>query len=297
MICAFMASSVVMLFRGGAALSSVAVDQVLTKASEDFYDDVFASGPGLRFESGARPSNTAKLVSIACPSGKTIMLPGNGILLERGEKRILWCPNAKAGTSSVFRTFAYLAGEQAVTNGEARADGRQTSIRNIIQSGHEKKLCDRIPFSFIVMRNPWDRIRSAYLDKVNRVVFVPGHRHASFHQFLHAISKSSPAAMNAHWQPASHRCVTAGPNRFNYTKMYKLEEHFEESLAEAFAHLGITKRRTREAIKKLGRQNVGESDHTIESRLTAYKDPDTMKIMQEIYHDDIEGGGYEFNSF
>jgi hypothetical protein len=253
------------------------------------------------FTTAAEPSKNAGIVNIACPSGKTIVLPREGILLERGQKRILWCPNAKVGTSTVFSTFAYLVGKysastgQAISNGEARADGRQTAIHEIVQSGHEKELCDAIPFSFTVMRNPWDRVRSAYLDKVNRVVFVPNHRHATFQQFLNAISKSDPVSMNAHWQPVSQRCVTAGPNRFSYSKVYKLEEHFEESLAEAFAHLDIPKERTRAAMEQIGRQNVGESDHTIESRLKAYTNPVARKIIQEVYHDDIEVGGYEFN--
>jgi hypothetical protein len=291
MVGALIASSVVMLFRGGAALSSVPLEKQWTNASQFFTADMFS----MPFENNVHPSETNRLVSIACPSGKTITLPSGGILLERGQKRILWCPNAKIATSTIFSTFAYLAGYNAASNGEARADGRQTSIKNIVQSGQGKKLCDAIPFSFTVMRNPWDRVRSAYLDKVNRVVFVPGHEKATFHQFLHAISKSNPSSMNAHWQPVSERCATAGPDRFHYTKMYKLEHHFENSLVEAFAHLGIPKKHIREAIEKVGQQNVGESDHTIKSRLKAYPSDNTRKIIREIYHDDIEVGGYEFS--
>jgi hypothetical protein len=290
MFCALIASSVVMLFRGGAALSVLLVNQAPTNASDSL--NAITVFP---FTTEAQPSETAGIVRIACPSGKTIVLPHDGVLLEHGQKRILWCPNAKVATSTVFSTFAHLVGENSVSNGEARADGQQTAIHKIVESGHEKKLCDAIPFSFTVVRNPWDRVLSAYLDKVNRVVFVPNHTHATFQQFLNAISRSDPVSMNAHWMPVSQRCVTAGPNRFSYSKVYKLEEHFEETLAEAFAHLGIPKERTRAAMEKVGRQNVGESDHTIESRLKAYTNLEARKIIREVYHDDIEVGGYEFS--
>jgi len=235
-------------------------------------------------------------VSIDCPSGKTVTFPQEGILFERGQKRILWCPNAKVGTSTIFSTFDYLVGERSAKPGEARSDGQQTSIGRLVQDGHIKKLCSAIPFSFTVIRNPWDRVRSAYLDKINRVIFVPGHQDASFNQFVNAISKTDPSAMNAHWMPVSHRCVTTGPNRFHYSKVYKLEEHFEESLEEVFTHLDIAKWRTRAAIEEIGRKNVGKSDHTIDSRLEAYANTDARKVIPQIYHDDIAFGGYEFTS-
>jgi hypothetical protein len=290
MVCALVASTVVMLFRGGAALSVAS-----TNASQDFYVDMLASENDLTpFTTNGQSSEPSRIVRISCPSGKTIELPRDGILLEYGQRRILWCPNAKVGTSTIFNTFANLVRERSASYNNARVDGQQASIHKIVESGHETKLCDAIPFSFTVVRNPWDRVRSAYLDKINRVTFVPNHRNATFEQFLHAISDSDPVNMNAHWKPVSQRCVTAGPHRFSYSKVYKMEENFEESIAEAFAHLGIPKGRTRATIENIGRRNVGKEDHTIEARVNAYKDPDARKIIEEIYHDDIEVGGYEF---
>jgi hypothetical protein len=293
MACALIASSVVMLFRGGMALSTVPVDHESTNTSQYFYDMLEEQGY-LPFTTDANPSENSGIVNISCHSGETIMLPRDGVLLEHGHKRILWCPNAKVGTSTIFSTFAYLVGKHGRSNSEAREHGQQTAIHKIVQSGHEQKLCDAIPFSFTVIRNPWDRVRSAYLDKINRVIFVPHQKKATFEQFLRAISKVDPLSMNAHWRPISLRCVTAGPNRFSYSKVYKMEKHFDESIAEAFVHLGIPKERTRAAMKKLGQQNVGEADHTIEARMKAYKNSHSRKIIQDIYHDDIEVGGYEF---
>jgi hypothetical protein len=279
-----------MLFRGGAALSVA-----LTNASQDFYADMLASENDLMpFTTNGQSSEPSRIVSVSCPSGKTIRLPRDGILLENGQKRILWCPNAKVGTSTIFNTFANLVRERSASYNNARVDGQQTSIHKIVESGHEQKLCDAIPFSFTVVRNPWDRVRSAYLDKINRVIFVPNHKHATFDQFLDAISKADPVHMNAHWKPVSERCVTAGPNRFSYSKVYKMEEHFEDSIAEAFTHLGIPKGRTRATMEQIGRRNVGKEDHTIEARLNAYNNPDARRIIEEVYHDDIEVGGYEF---
>lgn len=284
-----------MLFRGGVALSIPPGKHESWNASDYMYADIFANEFGsLPFTTDASPSENAGIVIISCPSGKTISLPRDGILLERGQNKILWCPNAKVATSTVFSTFAYLVGEYTASN-DAREDGRQTTIHKLVQSGREKELCDGTPFSFTVLRNPWDRVRSAYLDKINRVIFVPNKPNATFEQFLNAIYKQDPVSMNAHWQPISQRCVTAGPNRFSYSKLYKLEEHFEESLAEAFSHLGIPQSRTRAAMGKIGRQNVGRSDITTrDSRWKSYRSPRAREIIEEIYHDDIEVGGYEF---
>jgi hypothetical protein len=285
-----------MLLSGGAAISTLPVKDALTTASQDIYPDMLANTNDLMpFTTTAQSSETNGVMNISCPSGKTVLLPHDGILLEYGQRRILWCPNAKVGTSTIFNTFANLVRERSASYTDARADSQQAKISKLVHSGHERKLCDGIPFSFTVTRNPWDRVRSAYLDKVNRVVFVPDHGNATFQQFLHAISKENPVSMNAHWQPVSQRCLTAGPNRFSYSKVYKIEKNFEESIAEAFAHLDIPKVRTRAMMEKLGRQNVGKEDHTIEARVKAYKDPDARKIIEEIYHDDIEVSGYKFN--
>jgi hypothetical protein len=296
MVSALILTLVDTLFFGSAALSTVPADSASKNVSDIRAEVDYADMWALPFAHADAGSENHGIVSIACPSGKTIALPHNGILFEHGKKRILWCPNAKVATSTIFSTFAYLHGENSPSNSDARADGRQTSIHNLVQSGQEKQLCDGVPFSFTVVRNPWDRVRSAYLDKINRVIFVPNHKHATFQQFLHAISKVDPEEMNAHWQPVSQHCVTAGPNRFSYSKVYKLEEHFEESIVEAFSHLGISKTRTRAAMEKVGQRNVGESDHTMESRLKAYATPDAKKIIRDIYHDDIEVGRYEFGS-
>jgi len=296
MVCTWIASSLVMFFRGGAALSIVPAEDALPNASQNLFAEMFKHKNDLiPFTSNAVPNENGGIWTISCPSGE-MKLPRDGVILEHRKKKILWCPNAKVGTSTIFSTFAYLAGERSASNSEARSHGRQTTIHKLVRSGREKSLCGAIPFSFTVLRNPWDRVRSAYLDKINRVIFVPGFKNATFKKFLHAVSKTDPRSMNAHWTPVSTRCATTGPNRFEYSKVYKLEKHFGESLAEAFAHLGFSAARTREAMEKFGQQNVGREHHTVETRKKAYRDREMHHIIRDIYRDDIELGGYEFRS-
>eukprot|EP00927_Polykrikos_kofoidii_P062794 TRINITY_DN575_c0_g1_i4.p1 TRINITY_DN575_c0_g1~~TRINITY_DN575_c0_g1_i4.p1 ORF type:complete len:314 (+),score=49.43 TRINITY_DN575_c0_g1_i4:55-996(+) len=248
------------------------------------------------FENSNTDSNPeANVVHVACRDGKQVTVPRSTILLENDGKKALWCPNAKVGTSTVFSLIAELLGGGFVSNGDARGAGQQTTTQNLFDSGREQALCD-VDFSFTFLRNPWDRVRSAYLDKVNRVVFVPNKEHATFGDFLHAIDGSVPTAMNAHWMPISTRCATAGPNQFTYSKLYKLEDHFEASIVEAFTYIGIPAERSYEALDKVGRQNPGDSDHSLAARLDAYKSEDLRRIVFETYRDDIEVGKYRFDS-
>jgi len=266
--------------------------------SMDSFDDTWlwqGKNVIMPFANGNIDSNPeANVVHVACPEGRTVTVPRSTILLEHDGKKALWCPNAKVGTSTVFSVIAELLGGGFVSDGEARGAGQQTTTHNLLDTGREQALCD-VDFSFTFLRNPWDRLRSAYLDKVNRVVFVPNNDHATFGEFLEAIDGSDPRGMNAHWMPISTRCATAGPNQFTYSKVYKLEDHFEASIAEAFTHIGIPEERSYQALDKVGRQNPGDSDHSLAARLDAYESEYSRRIISETYRDDIEVGGYCFD--
>jgi hypothetical protein len=248
----------------------------------------------MEFEKPGVEEHATQMEHISCPRGKTVSVPHSGVVLEHKGYTALWCPNAKIGTSTIFAVIAKIFGTGTDSDLDARSAGKQSSVSSLVAKGKEQALCN-VHFSFTFQRNPWDRVRSAFLDKVNRVVFVPNKRNATFSDFLFAVGRSHPGSMNAHWMPVSTRCLTAGPEKYTYNKLYKIEEHFEESIVEALHRIHIDPHRTRQALKEVGRQNVGGSDHSIDARLNAYKDGTLRDIIQEIYRDDIQVGNYHFD--
>jgi hypothetical protein len=245
------------------------------------------------FENAHKGESGTGAVNISCPSGKIVAVPTSSVLLEHAGKKALWCPNAKVGTSTIYSVMASILSKGEVSNGDARSLGQQTSVNSLLATGRERALCS-VDFSFTFQRNPWDRVRSAFLDKINRVAFVPHKKHATFADFLYAIRRTDPRAMNAHWMPVSTRCLTAGPLEYKYSRLYKIEEHFEDSIVEAFSHIGISEAQSRRALNEVGQRNAGSSDHSIDARLKAYHSKTLADMVHEIYQDDIKVGHYHF---
>jgi hypothetical protein len=293
MVSVFVLASVAVLLPIGAALTKSSSDEMSKMPREQAKDPL--GNWVMPFEKArGKRENATSAVLISCPHGKTVVVPQSGVLLEHKGYKALWCPNAKVGTSTVFSVIAKIFGKGTGSNRDARSAGEQLSVKSLIAKGKEQALCS-VDFSFTFQRNPWDRVRSAFFDKVNRVVFVPNKRNATFSDFLLAVRGSRSQSMNAHWMPVSTRCLTAGPDKYMYTNLYKIEEHFEESIVEALHRIHIDPHRTRQALKEVGRQNVGGSDHSIDARLNAYKDGTLRDIIQEIYRDDIQVGNYHFD--
>ena len=67
-------------------------------------------------------------------------------------------------------------------------------------------------FRFAFVRNPYDRVLSAFLDKVangrvrrfRKLLSLPIEGDVSFRQFLEAVSQQSTYSMNRHWRPQAN---------------------------------------------------------------------------------------------
>lgn len=160
----------------------------------------------------------------------------NDALVVAPAHGLIWCPNAKVGTTTWYeiirrkltpqtdhlpRCFPGACPERPYSGNEPYPLSRPRLMAD------NSRLCDRRRFvSFTFVRNPWDRLASAYLSKIRkgpavkdrqalavqeriRALFglAPG-RQIAFGQFIRWVVKQNSSTMNLHWKPHSVRCDT-----------------------------------------------------------------------------------------
>lgn len=214
------------------------------------------------------------------------------------------CMNPKIASSTVSSAvYHILEGQpidtehQAHDSKHARNFVRGQQVSDYVKRGKEEELCDLVSI-FTIIRNPWDRVKSAFADKVNSEVFVPGHLNgnATFSEFLHALQDTEPSDMNGHWKPVSENCYTGV---VNYTDVYKIEHGIEHPIRSVFEKLGVSSQHTRNMLKKIGvRSQQSHNSHGLAARREMYNTETTKKlkqIVEDVYADDIAFGGYEFD--
>ena len=135
-------------------------------------------------------------------------------------------------------------------------------------------------FRFTVVRNPYTRTLSAYLDKIERRAVREG-RESSFAEFLHK-ARAQPRFLysNAHWAPQSSLMLIPVEQ---FDLIGKVES-LDEDLAEI-------KRRIRpdqqQPVTSFKRNATGAGD-----KLRRYYTDELITLVQELYQDDFRTFGY-----
>ena len=84
--------------------------------------------------------------------------------------KMIWCPNAKVGTTSMYDPFYKVIG----TGGHVRCIKEFPNkcapfvSMGVIPEKERQKLCERGFTTFTFVRNPYERVLSAFLDKIGR---------------------------------------------------------------------------------------------------------------------------------
>jgi hypothetical protein len=149
-------------------------------------------------------------------------------------------------------------------------------------------------FAFCFVRNPFSRILSAYIDKIERhaerrALFQtqllgemedPG-RTLSFFEFLELVRRQDPKAMDPHWRP-QHVHISCGV-RYDFVGFF---ENFEEDFKTALLRIDSA----------LLQHRVSIFEHrTGASKMLAryYEGNATARLVREIYAKDFESFGYD----
>lgn len=130
-------------------------------------------------------------------------------------------------------------------------------------------------FRFAVVRNPFTRTLSAYLDKVERRART-AQRESSFCEFLQGLGNGKLYS-NAHWAP-QHSLLLLPFDDFDF---FGKVEALEEDLSHIRAR--ILGKQVVEPIKSFRANSTGAG-----KKLKEYYDEDTVRMVQELFCKDFE---------
>ena len=159
----------------------------------------------------------------------------------------MWCPNAKVGTTTMYYIWEKEFGEFCHNKSKKRErcfSNCPLSAWKLMKTANgRQKLLNAT--SFTIVRNPWDRIRSAYDEKIKRGIIMPkdgpADRLMTFIEFILYVEKHSHD--NVHWMSYAERCSTSpnleGRRKFHYDYIVRMEDYDKDIIEKVFAHANL----------------------------------------------------------
>lgn len=229
----------------------------------------------------------------------------------------VWCPNAKVATTTWYEIFRRRLLPRARTMPRCFRHACPSSAAQQQSAGvyplalasklpDKARLCDRNRFvSFTFVRNPWDRLASAYRSKIERGDKVRDRqalavqarireryglrrgRPISFGHFVRWVVQQNASAMNTHWMPHSVRC---SPLHTPYDYIGRFETLQEDIALVLDTLLGWSPGLLPDAHWSSSRTAANRTAQLLQY----YDSPELVELVARKYRDDIVPFGYTF---
>jgi len=180
----------------------------------------------------------------------------------------------KAANSSVMTSLAALKCQQVVSSKEAKKLFMRPSHIKRAQMHHFDEL-----FKFTIVRNPFTRTLSAYLDKVERRA-ARSQRESSFKDFLYAL-EGGKLYKNAHWAPQTALFLIP----FEQFDFVGHVETFDQDLMTVLTK--VNQQAGTAAVNSILHNSTGARE-----KIGRYYDAESTSLVQRLYHEDFKTLGY-----
>ena len=280
------------------------------------------------------------------PAAQCQRLMANEMLVVAPDHGLIWCPNAKVGTTTWYEilrrklmpqtrsmprcfpsacpatpvagaaegtTSSAAQGTPASAAAAAAGASYPLALPKRMLAAERVRLCDRRRFvSFTFIRNPWDRLASAYLSKIDRGAKVRDKQarhvqdqiralfglrsgaHITFGHFVRWVVQQNASTMNPHWRPHSLRCDTLY-TPYEFIGRY---ETLQEDILHVLGMLGWSPSLVPAAHYSSVAQRWSAASRLASNRtermLRLYQTPQLVELVARKYRDDIVPFGYTF---
>ena len=161
--------------------------------------------------------------------------------------KLHWCPVAKVGTTAIYSILKNaLPGFEKAMRPRCYSDCSLLAWRFLSGNATQRELVANAT-SFMVVRNPWDRMRSGYMGKIitNAIPVYKGRTNKiipdpSFLDFVRYVEKYP--LRNIHWKPFTELCQPTPDEHgrvFHYDHVIRLEDGLFRGFARVLEHAGM----------------------------------------------------------
>jgi len=199
----------------------------------------------------------------------------------------LFTKNEKCGNNTVRMSLQHLAADKPLPQGFTDSNRwlaplLQPSDLGLARIGD----INAIPFKFAVVRNPYTRILSCYLNK-----FEPGYYKrekyrriagigpdADFASFVRAVAAQTPDEMDPHWRIQTHNIFCDIVRYDRFVRFENLDAEFGAILAQFSPGAPI--------------RNVRKDEYKAGGKIAKYYTPQIARLVRETFAADFAAFGY-----
>ena len=214
------------------------------------------------------------------------------------DAKLIFCPQFKVGTTEFVRLLRWVDGQDYNVHPHFKVGDRWGNLTTLADFGPKAALqmmLDSAWIKLVIVRDPLDRLRSAYLDKIKGKhsktsqrefadalnVRIPTLSKLSFAAFVRRVeAQMKKNVSNVHWRMQAQRC---GLEHFKKYYQYVLHMGLDKTTHPALRDCvlrAMTSRMNKSKLSTL--QHIVVSDET-RSRLQAHETDSSLEKMDEIY--------------